>query len=380
MRFPSLQELFGLMVTRGAETASEAVAGIPADTTLIPMSVRVHPRAKAYYEAQADACGAASASAMVAMVLEGVMAATKGPAPAGPASATDAARGRVSIVRERFFHLFDIHGFTARMMADALQPHGITLADLMDDARLLPLLTDEVLEGHAGRFNASVEWLHGGKQRPVIDRVPEYNKRPEWVCKRIVDLLLEGQEVTAIFLRDKDHNFGAAFDERPGDVGSVGLVLRTAHRTASGKGYHRYEPWQPLPWDYDQVRFSVKALILWLQRLGKVSVVHRVRIEGREIDREVLRRLGRGDLHPAEVLEESGWPRRWSSWDPDDYVAEAVHRFPGRTAPNPSAREAHERPAAMRHYGFWELDKELKRLPHINVDHLAKPIGQEWDE
>lgn len=48
MRFPSLQELFGLMVTRGAETASEAVAGIPTDTTLIPMSVRVHPRTKAY--------------------------------------------------------------------------------------------------------------------------------------------------------------------------------------------------------------------------------------------------------------------------------------------------------------------------------------------
>ncbi len=43
------------------------------------MSLRVHPRIRAYYEAQAEACGAGSASAMAAMVLEGVMHATAGP-------------------------------------------------------------------------------------------------------------------------------------------------------------------------------------------------------------------------------------------------------------------------------------------------------------
>ena len=78
LKFPSLQELFDLMITRGASTASAAVALIPGDTVTIPLSVRVQPRIKAYFEAQAEACGAASASAMVAMVLEGVMAATTG--------------------------------------------------------------------------------------------------------------------------------------------------------------------------------------------------------------------------------------------------------------------------------------------------------------
>ncbi|MDN3566021.1 hypothetical protein QWZ14_16755 [Paeniroseomonas aquatica] len=83
MRFPSLNELFDLMVARGAQAGAAMAARVPQDAATMPLSVRVHPKVRAYYEAQAEACGAASASAMVAMVLEGVMRATE---PANPAA------------------------------------------------------------------------------------------------------------------------------------------------------------------------------------------------------------------------------------------------------------------------------------------------------
>ncbi len=147
--------------------------------------------------------------------------------------------------------------------------------------------------------------------------------------------------------------------------------------TSVWKALRRYGA--ELPWGYDQARLSVKALILWLQRLDKASI-YKVGIEGREIDKETLYRLGRGYLHPAEALEDGdGLRQDWKSWDPDDYVAEAVHRFPGHTAPNSSAREAHERPTAVQYYGLWELDKEMGRLPHVEAEYLAKPVGREWD-
>ena len=92
MRFPPLHNLFGLMISRGAQAGSAAVAEIPGDTATIPLSVRVQPRVKAYYEAQADACGAASASAMVAMVLEGVMASTQSSQPSQATSSADLLR------------------------------------------------------------------------------------------------------------------------------------------------------------------------------------------------------------------------------------------------------------------------------------------------
>ena len=76
MRFPSLDKLFGIMVIRGAQEGAIAAAKVPHDASTIPMSVRVHPRVRVFYEAEAEACGVGSASAMVAMVLEGVMQAT----------------------------------------------------------------------------------------------------------------------------------------------------------------------------------------------------------------------------------------------------------------------------------------------------------------
>ena len=284
MRFPPLHNLFGLMIGSRAQAGSAAVAEIPGDTATIPLSVRVQPRVKAYYEAQADACGAASASAMVAMVLEGVMASTQSSQPSQATTSADLLRGNVSLVVERFLHLFHIHRFTPRMIADVLEPYGITLADIMDESRMLPLLSDTVMSDQAMRFNASLEWLHGKKVPPVAD-VPRFGKRPEVVCNKVIDLLLESdnqRDLTVIFLKDMELRFNTAHDEiyrSERNTGNVCIVLRETYRTSTGKPYHRYQPWDSVPWDYGETRLTVKSLILWLKRLDK-GTYHHVRVEG----------------------------------------------------------------------------------------------------
>lgn len=74
-RAPSISDLYDRMVANGSRMAAANTA--LDDGPTVPMSVRVPPAIKSYYEAQAKACGAASASAMVAMVLHGVMLSTQ---------------------------------------------------------------------------------------------------------------------------------------------------------------------------------------------------------------------------------------------------------------------------------------------------------------
>lgn len=81
---PTVEDLYARMLTHadrladvGKELGVATVSGAPQDGPAVTMSVRVPRRVRAYYEAQARACGAASPSAMVAMVLQGVMLATQ---------------------------------------------------------------------------------------------------------------------------------------------------------------------------------------------------------------------------------------------------------------------------------------------------------------
>lgn len=73
----SMQDIFDRMVSCGP-AVDEVAPEVPNNAATVPMSIRVHPRVKAFYQAHAEALGAASASALSAMVLHGVMMATKG--------------------------------------------------------------------------------------------------------------------------------------------------------------------------------------------------------------------------------------------------------------------------------------------------------------
>ena len=361
MRMPSLNELFSLMITRGSQAASEVVAEMPEQSPLVPTSLRLHPRTRAYYEQQAEACGAPSASAMMSMVLEGVMKATRTPE---EITSTEAVRDGVELVKERFLHLFRVHSFTPYMIAEVLRPHGIGLAELADDAKLLSLLSEEVIKEQAERFWVSLDWLRGKSTNP-IDQTHMLHKNPDWLCRRIVDLMCgdENRELTVLFVREKGANFQQAFESDTNQGGDIGVVVRQTCQTPSGKPYHRYQAWKTVPWAYRETRLAVKVVILWLERLENVSFP-RVGVGGVEVETRLLSSICNYGTLPAEVLEERPYPApRLKRWDPEDYVADPkkVHY----------ALEGSERPVALKYYGYNKMDELFAPLRYVRKEALA---------
>ncbi len=370
MHMPSLSEIFGMMVNRGSQAAVEAVSAVPEDAASQPTSIRLHPRVRAFYEVQARALGAPSSSAMMAMVLEGVMKATR---PPESISSTEAVREKVELVKERFMHLFRMHGFTPHMIVDVLRPHGIGLADLVDDAKFLPLLTDQVLAEQAERFAAQPDWLQGKQVSPVdTPYARQIHRTPSRLCGDVAQKLRQHDnrtELTVLFLRETGADFQSAFESDTNQGGDVGAVIRQTFKTPSGKPYHRYEAWRTVPWAYSETRLSVKVIILWLMRLSLVTH-YSVRFEGVEVERKALLEIcDRGAL-PAEALE-SAEPYQWlKKWDPSDYVENGL-----------GCKETSERSTALAYYEYAEMDRLFDQLsPYVRREVLARPVGQELAE
>lgn len=364
MRMPPLQEMFSLMINRGSQTAVEAVAAIPEDSATQPTSIRIHPRTRAYYEAQAEALGAPSASAMMAMVLEGVMRSTR---PPDALASTEAVREGIDLVRERFLHLFWVHGFTPHMIADVLQDHGIGLAELMNDDKLLGLLSEKVMAEQADRFAVQLDWLNGKRVSPVSTVYGEIGKNPAGMCRDLVRKLKKHDnqdELHIVFVRESGTSLQAAFDSDSNQGGDVGVVVRQTFKTPGGKPYHRYEAWKTLPWAYSETRLSLKVLILWLMRL--LDATHyRATFEGVEVESKVLDSICDCGGIPAEALERSG-PYSWlKRWDPREYVEDGL-----------GCKEVSERPMALKYYSYYKMDEVFSPLaPYIKAEVLAVPIG-----
>jgi hypothetical protein len=303
----------------------------------------------------------------MAMVLEGVMKATR---PSDGVSSTEAVREGINLVKDRFLHLFSVHSFTPHMIADVLRPHSIGLADLMDDQKLLPLLTDQVLAEQAERFAVQPDWLHGKPVVPVASRIAtgrEIHRSPDKLCNDILNKLKQHDnltDITVLFLRETGADFQAAFDSKTTAGGYIGAVVRQTFKTPGGTPYHRYEAWQTVPWAYSETRLAVKVIILWLVRLLKVTH-YRVRFEGVEVDSNVLLDIcDRGGL-PAVALETG--PYSWlKHWEPLDYVEDGL-----------GCKEISELPEALKYYGYHKMDKLFVPLepPYVRREALAVPIG-----
>lgn len=346
------------MVNRGSQAAAEAMTAVSEDSALIPTSIRLHPRVRAYYEAQAEAVGAPSSSAMMAMVLEGVMKATR---PPEVVSSSEAMRESVDLVKDRFLHLFRVHGFTPYMIADVLQPHGIGLAELKDEAKLLSLLSDQVLAEQAERFNVQPEWLAGKPVTPVSDPYHrQIGKSPNWLCKSIADRLRDNpgtsSSLKVLFVRESGESFQAAFESDSNQGAYVGVVVRETRRTPAGKEYHRYEAWRTVPWAYGETRLSIKVILFWLQRLKRVSS-YQVGFEGLELNRKALIGIcDYGEL-PAEALEGRDRLNPLKHWDPEDYIED--------TSVNMVAKEVSERQMALDYYGHNKMEDCFAGLPYV---------------
>lgn len=363
MRMPSLQDLFSLMVSRGSQTAADALADMPEDSVLLPTSLRLHPRTRAYYEAQAQACGAPSASAMMGMVLEGVMMATR---PQEEITSSEAVREGVELVRDRFLHLFRVHGFTPHMIVDVLRPHGVGLVELGSDTKLLSLLSEDVLAEQAKRFGVEVDWLYGKPVSPIRS-THRLDRNPYWFAKTIAELLHEdGRELTVLFLRQKDLSLQAAFESDGNSGGDVGMVVRQTCRTPGGKTYHRYQAWNTVPWAYRETRLSLKVVILWLQKLD-AETYYKTNFYGVEVDERVLYAICNHGSLPAEGLEQKGPYNSLKRWDPEDYVMDPMHTH--------IAKEAIEWPTAHEYFLHYKMGETFTLLaPLLRPNYLAHNI------
>jgi hypothetical protein len=277
-------------------------------------------------------------------------------------------REGIDVVKERFLHLFRVHGFTPHMIVEVLQPHGIGLAELMDDAKLLPLLSEQVLIEQAERFAVQIDWLSAKSIAPVDTPYSrELHKNPTGLCKYLVSKCKQYDnqaDLTVLFLRETGADYQAAFESDSNSGPDVGVVVRQTFKTPGGKPYHRYEAWRSVPWGCRETRLAVKVAILWLMRLEQATHYHS-RFEGIEVERHVLHSIcDRGGL-PAEALEKSG-PFSWRKhWDPRDYVEDGF-----------GCKETSERLMALKYYGYFKMDKLFTPLePYVRADVLAVPIG-----
>ena len=161
---------------------------------------------------------------MITMVLEGVMKATR---PPEGFSSTEAVREGIDSVKERYLHLFRVHGFTPHIISDVLQPHSIGLAELMDDAKLLHLLSEQV---QAERLAVQPDWLNAKPVPPVgTSYSPELHKNPTGLCNELVRKLKQHDnqtDLTVLFVRESGADLQSEFENDTNQGGNVGVVVR----------------------------------------------------------------------------------------------------------------------------------------------------------
>jgi len=73
----------------------------------------------------------------------------------------------VTSVAHRFVDLFEAHGVRRNQIPRVLG-HGLTLSDVVDEASLLPKLTEPVLDAACSLFGVRREWLDGAGEDPYV--------------------------------------------------------------------------------------------------------------------------------------------------------------------------------------------------------------------
>lgn len=307
MKHFNLAELFSSLVGAGVRRAREQ--GDDPNMAGAATTIRLSAEARRFYEAQAEAFGGASLSAMVAMTLEGVMRATKGEMD------TPSQRNRraVDVLRDRFAYVYQAHGVALTTMVDLLKPHGFSLSALQDETQLSTLLTDAVIDETADRFHVNRGWLLG--QGPITGEGERWYKAPGNLCVRIMELSRAGLRPEVICIRREGANFERAFaegDNAPEEP--IGLLIETPLVTATGKKFPTYEVWEFQRWNYQKCRLYYKAMILWLE---KARIERLLEWRGIELPRDIFRGLRWGELLAVEALKAR---KSGCAWHPDDYT------------------------------------------------------------
>jgi hypothetical protein len=348
MAGPTLTSLFTGVFNRAARqhrVMERAPLSDPDE--IVSMTLRIPAELKQFYEGQATASGASSASALLGMVLQAVRQETEEKAQPADQVAADAA-----IVLERVLHAFEAHRFNALMIAEFFREDGITMATLTDKHALLAHLQPALVARVADHFGVRRNWLMNNAFNPLpymVDDLCNWYKNPRAAVHRVAELYKQDLDPDLYMVRRHGANFANAFaKEDNAKYEPIGIIARTKHRTPSGLEYFKYERWFFDRWNNPCARISLKAIVMWLVRAKEGYRIHYPRAI--ELDEDVIAELSSGRRLPS-VVDDQTLLR--GSWEPIDLV-------PGPKWP--AERELEEVDAVLREYEYHKLDKWLAEV------------------
>nr|WP_315239977.1 hypothetical protein [uncultured Albidiferax sp.] len=293
----SLEKLLQQLVGRGTQLA----ASTPVRDGRMPTSIRLKPETRHFLEAQAQVLNT-SVQSLIDVILDGVVEAT-----------TDTPSARLRSIRERFFHLMEVHRLDLPAAVELMAPYGFTLSALNNVDRLLDLMKPDAINHLAETFHVRKAWIRGERDETIrSEGYVRWYKEVPMAAQRLIAHVKAGDKPELMFIRRRGADFEGAFKDN--DAGNariepVGVVMRMTRETPSGTRYTTYQMWQFERWNYGPCRQQLKLLIAFCEQL-RISVV------GHELPEDAIKQLVGGTLLPASLLDRLGA----ISWHPDDYA------------------------------------------------------------
>lgn len=284
----------------------------PAEATEVstPTSIRLSPKVRRFYEAQAEAMGGISFQAAITIALTGLAAISM----AGPPY--DDPGHALRTLRDRFFLIFKESKVDLVDIPSILHDFGFTLSALADPARLEDLLRPRLIDFIASEFGVNAEWMKGESGTVAVSKLNWY-KAITAAILRLSAIAKTGATVTVYFVRRAGADFPAALasgDDHE-DREPVGVVIRVDRKALDDVAYTTFEKWEFERWNYWRTRQQYKLLMTFCDQATRR---HRFGCAGIELEPQVFDQLRDGKCLPATAMKHLSESR---VWHPEDYAS-----------------------------------------------------------
>lgn len=210
----------------------------------------------------------------------------------------------------RFVRLFECHGVHRNQIPRFIN-HGLSIKDVQDDAALLGILDESILEAACERFAVRREWLDGAEERVYL--LHDFYKRPEEFSGFLDQLRRDNpdREIIGVLLIPEESNSEA----------NALLILQETIGFIGDKAICRYHI-------CDNWRFSYWKARAYLTACVAAAWRRRVYIHGARMLANELQELGEGHVL---VGSKGGdiWGLSRKSWDPEQMALDPAAYLDG---------------------------------------------------
>ena len=254
--------------------------------------------------------------------------------PSSPVETIHPLAHQITVMRERFFELFEKHHVPLTVVPILLRDFGFSVSAIEDRVRLADLLSEDAITFLADMFHVERAWLRGSTTD--VTRVPlRWYKSPDRFCRAVSEADQLGQHVWVHFIRRSKSQPGL-FRWFGGYEFSAGVVVEYEHQVCDGVTFSTYERWEEQDWGTWNCRLFYKSLIRFCLQHSLINV--RLLMEATDADYaregphggieivgdlltpEVFDALHAGTVFPIDALGARGGGR----WEPIDLVSENV--------------------------------------------------------